>query len=115
MPSVAPVLRRTLFWHRAQQNQQGCDMPEAALRIAGSSNKKLARKVMLTKSIIDGLSVPPGRGDIHVYDLKIPGVAYRGPRNGHRAWYLVRRIHGRAHRLKLGGADLTVEQARTKA
>jgi integrase len=86
------------------------------MRIASDNKKSMARKVMLNKTIIDGLTCPPGRRDVHVYDLKVPGLAYRLTANGARSWYLIRRMaDGRSNRLKLGGRDLTVEQARNEA
>lgn len=90
-------------------------MGEVAMRIAGENKKALARKVMLNKTVLDKLVCPPGRRDVHVYDAKVPGLAYRLTSNGARAWYLIRRIHGRSNRLKLGGRDMTVEQARDTA
>ena len=90
-------------------------MADTAMRLAGENKKAIARKLMLNKTIIDGLTCPPGRSDVHLYDLKTPGLAYRLTANGSRSWYLIRRIHGRAQRLRLGGRELTIEQARNAA
>ena len=86
------------------------------LRIAGESKKALARRLTLNKTVLDRLSVPAGAG-------RRPRLRREGPpdwltgltANGARSWYLIRRIHGRSHRLKIGGRDLTVDQARIKA
>ena len=85
------------------------------MRIAGATAKAMPRKVGLTKSAVDALACPPGRADVHLYDAKVAGLAYRVTARGARAWYLVRRIKGRPQRVRLGGGDLTVEQARRAA
>ncbi len=90
--------------------------PGRTMRVAGDgASKAMPRKVALNKSMVDGLRCPPGRADVHLYDAKIAGLAYRLTAKGSRSWYLVKRIRGRPQRVRLGGGELTVEQARTAA
>jgi integrase len=90
-------------------------MKQQAMRLAGDNAKALARKVPITKSLIDGLCCPPDRRDIHLYDAKVPGLAYKLTANGAAAWFLVRRIAGRPQRVRVGGREMTIEQARNAA
>jgi integrase len=85
------------------------------LRLASDNAKAIPRRVALTKTTIDALACPPDRRDIHVYDAKVPGLAFKLTSNGASAWFLIRRIAGRAQRVRLGGRELTVEQARVAA
>jgi len=86
-----------------------------SMRLTTDAVKAMPRKLALTKTIIDGLSCPPDRRDVHIYDTKVPSLAYKLTRNGAAAWFLIRRIEGRAQRLRIGGRDLTVDQARKLA
>ena len=52
------------------------------MRIATEDRKALPRKVAITKKTIDTLKCPPGRRDIHVYDSKVHGLAFRLTSNG---------------------------------
>jgi hypothetical protein len=57
----------------------------------------------------------PANGRVIVCDAKTPGLAFTVTDKGNRAFYVVRRIHGRPTRLRLGGAEMTIDQARTAA
>ena len=87
----------------------------AILRLANPDQAKaIPRKIKFTVTALEGVKTPPD-GRVTVYDAKQPGLAFTVTANGARSFYVVRRIHGRPTRLRVGGADMTIEQARTSA
>ncbi|MGD0461167.1 MAG: site-specific integrase [Tepidisphaeraceae bacterium] len=88
----------------------------AILRLAtgDKAKKALPRKLKFTMATLAGIK-PPSNGRVTVYDAKTPGLAFTVTDKANRAFYVVRRIHGRPTRLRLGGAEMTIEQARTAA
>src|ERR1700728_4550694 len=87
----------------------------AILRLAPEKpTKALRRKLKFTVAILAGIKPPPS-GRATLYDAKTAGLAFTVTEKGSRAFYVVRRIHGRPNRLRLGGAEMTIDQARTAA
>jgi integrase len=77
--------------------------------------RRQSSKVVLNKSTIAGLHVPPA-GRIYYHDARQPGLCVCVTAAGARTFYLYRWDNGRPLRQRLGATDeLTVEQARTKA
>jgi integrase len=90
-------------------------MSQPALRIAGESGKSLPRKISFTVPALAAVTCPPDRRDVHVYDVKTPRLAYRVTVNGARLFYWIGKVNGRAERVRLGGREMTIEQARKLA
>jgi hypothetical protein len=87
----------------------------AILKLAtGDEAKALPRKLKFTVTKLAEIKIP-AIGRVTVYDSKTPGLAFTVTDKGNRAFYVVRRIHGRPTRLRLGGAEMTIDQARTAA
>jgi integrase len=84
------------------------------LRLAGDSQRAMPRKLKFTAAALAGVKAPP-EGRATVYDTLTPSLALTVTSNGARAFYVIRRIAGRAQRVRLGGPELTIEQARTLA
>lgn len=80
--------------------------------------RKSTAKVVLNKTVIDGLKVPSS-GRVYYHDAKQPGLAVCVTAAGSRTYYLYRWANGRPLRQRLGTAgtrgELTVEQARDVA
>src|SRR5580658_7420176 len=90
-------------------------MPDTpALRIAGTSDRRLPKKVNFTAAILTALKAPVN-GRTTIYDAKVPGLAYTVTSNDARSFYFIRWYKGRGQRLRLGGAETTIEQARKLA
>ena len=86
------------------------------MRIAeGTSDKAIPRKIVFTVEALARITCLPGRRDIHVYDTKTPGLAYRITNNNARSFYLCRRVGRRPQRMRLGGPEMTIEIARRTA
>jgi integrase len=85
------------------------------LRLAtGDEAKALPRKLRFTIAALCGIKAP-SNGRTTVYDAKTPGLAFVVTDKDARSFYVIRRIHGRATRLRLGGAEMTIDQARAAA
>ena len=82
------------------------------MRIADVADRSLPRKINFTAHTLAAVHCPPGRRDVHVYDNRTPGLAYRVTENGATAYYFYRRINGRPKRMRIGGREMTIEQAR---
>ena len=65
----------------------------------------MALKINFTKSTLDDLTCPQGKSDILVYDTEIKGLAIRVTKAGGKTFFVVRKIKGRDHRIKLGAFD----------
>lgn len=65
----------------------------------------MAMKINFTKSALDDLTCPKGKSDILVYDTEIKGLAIRVTKAGGKTFFVVRKIKGRDHRIKLGAYD----------
>lgn len=65
----------------------------------------MAMRINFTKSALDDLTCPKGKSDILVYDTEIKGLAIRVTKAGGKTFFVVRKIKGRDHRIKLGAYD----------
>ncbi|MGV8865109.1 MAG: tyrosine-type recombinase/integrase [Pseudomonas sp.] len=65
----------------------------------------MAMKINFTKSALDDLTCPDGKADILVYDADIKGLAIRVTKAGGKTFFVVRKIKGRDHRIRLDVYD----------
>lgn len=65
----------------------------------------MAMKINFTKSALDDLTCPKGKSDILVYDTEAKGLVVRVTKAGGKTFFVVRKIKGRDHRVKLGTYD----------
>jgi integrase len=72
------------------------------------------RRVIFTVEAIKRLVAATESGERWVFDTKTPGLGLR-IRNGKAAFYLYRRVNGPPAKIKLGGMEITIEQARKLA
>ena len=87
-----------------------------AMRIADESDSKaIPKRMNFTVEALQRLTCPAGKDRIYVYDIKVPGLAHMLSAKGARAFYLLRKIAGRTERIRLGGAEITIETARKAA
>jgi integrase len=86
-----------------------------ALRIAGSGQRALPRKISFTVRSLAALTVPAGRDRIWVYDLRTPRLAFMKTATGATAFYYYAKVNGRPVRYRLGDGTLSIEQARKLA
>ncbi|MGA2585361.1 MAG: site-specific integrase [Tepidisphaeraceae bacterium] len=73
------------------------------------------RRLPFTAPAVSRLTVPPGQSDAWIFDTKCLGLAYRLTANGVGGFYLYRRVLGRPAKIRLGGNEITIEQARRLA
>jgi integrase len=89
---------------------------KTTLRLADDADgKALPRKLNFTVDALARLSCPAGKDRLYVYDAKTLGLAVMVSATGARAFYLVRKVAGRTQRVRLGGSEITIEQARKLA
>jgi integrase len=83
------------------------------MRLAGDTAKALPLRLKFTVKSLASLR-PPAEPDgrLWVYDTLTPGLAFVLTGRGAKSFYLYRRVQGRPSKVRLGGAELTVEQAR---
>ena len=74
--------------------------------------RKIGTKINFSARTLAAIRCPAGQRDIHVYDERTPGLAFRVMASGVKGFYFVRRVQGRAKRLRIGGSELPVEMAR---
>jgi integrase len=86
-----------------------------ALRISGKSNRALSRRINFTVEALARLTCPDGKDRLYVFDTKTPNLAVAVTPTDSKTFYLVRKIHGRKERVRIGGMEITVEQARKLA
>lgn len=84
------------------------------MRLAGNG-RPITQRINFTVGALARLTIPTEKTDRWIYDAKVIGLAFRLMRSGAGAFYLYRRISGRPTKIRLGGRELTVDQARTKA
>jgi integrase len=76
----------------------------------------MQNRINFTKAAVEAMECPADRPYVCFYDTKRAGLCVLVTRNGHKAFYLYRRIDGRPERVRLGSfPPLTVEQARESA
>jgi integrase len=84
------------------------------MRLAGNG-RPITQRFSFTAGALARLTIPTEKNDRWIYDSKVIGLAFRLMRSGAGAFYLYRRISGRPTKIRLGGRELTVDQARTRA
>ena len=86
-----------------------------SMRIAGETAKAMPMKIKFTARSLEALR-PPAEPDgrLGVYDTTTPGLAFLLTGRGAKSFYLNRRVLGKPSRVRLGDAELTVDQARDK-
>jgi integrase len=77
--------------------------------------RKPPKKINFTVQTLKALTCPAGKSRVYVYDQRTPGLAYLLTENGARSFYLYRKIDGKPVRIRLGGEEITIDQARTLA
>ena len=76
------------------------------------NQRKIGNKINFSARTLAAVRCPAGQRDIHVYDERTPGLAFRVMASGVKGFYFVHRVQGRAKRLRIGGSELPVEMAR---
>mgnify|MGYP000075106749 CR=1 FL=1 len=89
-------------------------MTHTKLRIATETGKAMPRKIGFTLKTLASLSCPAGKPRIYVYDSNTPHLAYCLTALGSRSFLWAGRVQRRATRFRLGGSEMTVEQARRR-
>ena len=91
-------------------------MPENALRLAGQHAKPMPRKINFTVAALASIQPPDEpAGRVWVYDCRMTSLAYMMTGGGARSFYMVKRQNGQLRRMRLGGGELSIEQARKLA
>jgi integrase len=85
------------------------DIPTAA------KPKKRPSKINFTVSTLKAVTCPAGKSREYYYDARTPGLTYCITDRGARSFYLYKRVAGKPERIRLGGEEITIEQARTLA
>jgi integrase len=65
----------------------------------------MALKFNFTKALLDELTCPDGKSDIMAYDTDTKGLAVRVTKAGGKTFFVVRKVKGRDHRIKLDVYD----------
>ncbi|MGD0463963.1 MAG: site-specific integrase [Tepidisphaeraceae bacterium] len=73
------------------------------------------QRFAFTKERLSRLTVPSGKAEAWVFDRKSPWLGYRLTAGGVGAFYVFRRIKGIPAKVRLGGQEITIEQARALA
>jgi len=73
------------------------------------------RRFAFTKERLARLTVAAGKAEAWVFDVKSPWLGYRLTANGVGAFYVFRRIKGQPAKVRLGGQEITIEEARALA
>jgi integrase len=84
------------------------------MRLA-NGGRPLPTRINFTVEGLARLTIPTEKPERWIFDTKVVGLAYRLLASGASAFYLYRRIGGRPTKVRLGGRELTVEQARRMA
>lgn len=84
------------------------------IRISGNG-RPITSRINFTAEALARLTAPTEKPERWIFDTKVIGLAYRLLASGASAFYLYRRIGGRPTKVRLGGRELTVEQARRMA
>jgi integrase len=87
----------------------------AALRIGGESAKAIPKYLNFGTEALARIACPPGKDRIYVYDSRVHGLCQVITAKGARAFYVLRKVAGRTERIRLGGPEITVAQARQLA
>jgi integrase len=91
-------------------------MVAQTMRVAGGNARPLPKKFAFNVSNLTAAKCPAGKDRVYVWDTKTPGLGLMVTSNGHKAFYLYRKINGMPKRLNLGDfGEVTIEQARKLA
>ena len=90
-------------------------MAEPMLRIAGESEKALPKRIAFTVDALNRVKCPAGKDRIWVYDTRQAGLCLMVTNTGAKSFYMYRKVAGRPQRVRLGGFDISVDQARKLA
>ncbi len=85
------------------------------MRLAGDSAKPIPRRFSFTVDGLAALASPTETNETWVWDTKVPGLGFRIQRGGKGTFYVYRRINGKPSKVRLGGREITIEQARRLA
>lgn len=89
-------------------------MTTQPLRVVEANGKRRPLRKKLTAAYCRDVS-PPTAGRLTVYDNVTPGLALVVTAKASRAFYLIRKVDGRARRVRLADGTIPVEQARKMA
>lgn len=65
-----------------------------------------AQKFIFNKASLEALVCPDGKSDMLVYDIMVKGLALRVTKAGGKTFFVVRKIKGKDHRIKLEPFDV---------
>ncbi len=77
--------------------------------------KKRPSRISFTVAALKAATCPAGKSREYFYDTRTPGLAYCITDRGARSFYLYKRVNGAPKRYRLGGEEISIEQARTLA
>lgn len=72
---------------------------------ARGARDKMTSKIRFSKEALDELECPVGKADVMVYDTDGNGLAVRVTKAGSKTFFVVRKVKGKTHRVKLGAYD----------
>jgi integrase len=87
----------------------------AALRLADDGQRAMPRKFPFTLAKLERVTCPAGKPRVWVYDTHTANLAYTVTSSGGRAFYWYGRQSGKPVRERLGGVELSVDDARAAA
>ncbi|HUB23974.1 MAG TPA: Arm DNA-binding domain-containing protein, partial [Tepidisphaeraceae bacterium] len=82
------------------------------MRLSETAARPMARKINFSVRTLAAIQCPQDKAEVWVYDLKMPGLAYRVTSNDVRAFYLYQRVNGPPRKIRIGDGALPVGQAR---
>lgn len=62
----------------------------------------MSMRINFTKEALEALVCPEGKADMYVYDTKTKGLVIRVTKAGGKTFYVVRKVRGKDHRIKMG-------------
>lgn len=88
---------------------------KSTLRLAVDQTRPVPRRATFTIKALEAVK-PPVKGDLTVWDTKVPGLCLRVRASGAKTFYFRKKFKGRAVRVSLGTfPEATVEQVRKAA
>jgi len=80
------------------------------------TEKRAVQRLRFTKKFLEALRCERGRDRQYLFDSQTPRLALCVTETGAKSFYVIRRVHGRPKRIRLGGfPELSIEQARERA
>ena len=80
-----------------------------------TASRTPTRRFAFTKERLSHVTIPTGKAETWVFDAKSLWLGYRLTARGVGAYYVFRRIKGVPAKIRLGGQEITIEQARALA